>query len=76
MTILYDSYDTENHPKTSWQQEAILAFHNKLSDQQSQFPCIPATVGHRLGQFRYGFAVDPTTEDAPKQLADFLHTYG
>ncbi|PAF40638.1 hypothetical protein CHH69_01935 [Terribacillus saccharophilus] len=76
MTILFDSSNADNHLKTSWQQEALLTFHSKLSDQKSQFPCIPATVGHRLGQFRYGFAVDPTTEDAAKQLADFLHTYG
>ncbi|MFP7253075.1 YqcI/YcgG family protein [Terribacillus goriensis] len=76
MTILFDSYDADNHPKTSWQQEALFTFHDKLSDQQSHFPCIPATIGHRTGQFRYGFAADPTTAASAEQLADFLYAYG
>ncbi|MFP7169347.1 YqcI/YcgG family protein [Terribacillus sp. 7520-G] len=76
MTILFDGSDAHHAPLASWQQEALVALHKKLSDQQSRFPCIPAAVGHRLGQFRYGFAGDPTAADTAGQLADLLTIYG
>ena len=76
MAILSDGTNALHYPEASWQREALLAFQHELSDQQSRFPCIPATVGHRLGQFRFGFAGDPATKDTARQLADLLHIYG
>ncbi|SNZ10256.1 hypothetical protein SAMN05421503_1644 [Terribacillus aidingensis] len=76
MTTLFDVHNSEYHQLTSWQQDMLQCFHSKLSDQENKFPCIPATAGHALGQFRYGFADDPTTEDAAKQLAGLLEEYG
>ncbi|MFP7493850.1 YqcI/YcgG family protein [Terribacillus saccharophilus] len=76
MTILFDDTNTETAITASWQKEALLAFHSKLLHQQDRFPCIPATAGHRLGQFRYSFAGDPTTKEAAVQLAESLRIYG
>ncbi|QXE00214.1 YqcI/YcgG family protein [Terribacillus sp. DMT04] len=76
MTTLFDIHNSDYHELTLWQQDMLQSFHSKLSDQESKFPCIPATAGHALDQFRYGFADDPTTEDAAKQLAGLLEAYG
>ncbi|WP_263399311.1 YqcI/YcgG family protein [Sutcliffiella deserti] len=46
-----------------------------MKDKERPFPCIPATQGFALNQFRYGFAGDPRSEKSIEELGDLLALY-
>ncbi|WP_407271716.1 YqcI/YcgG family protein [Radiobacillus sp. PE A8.2] len=74
--MLYDSAQIINEfPKDAWQHDAYQKFQSKLTDKQMKFPCIPATQGLALDQFRYGFIDDPTKQEAYKNIALLLTNY-
>ena len=57
----------------AWQLDAFQLFKNKMLDKHQRFPCIPATQGFALNQFKYGFV--HWGEDTAKQLAGLLKEY-
>ncbi|MFC4779052.1 YqcI/YcgG family protein [Paenibacillus sp. GCM10023252] len=72
---IYDTKDMMTLP-AGWQADAHAAFAAKLSNTAHLFPCIPATIGLKLGQFRYAFLSDPRSKQAAKELAQILEQYG
>lgn len=74
---LYTADKIQLHTPGEWQKEAFQQFESKMSDPVHLFPCIPATIGFKLGQFRYGFINnDPRSEQAADELAELLTAYG
>jgi FPC/CPF motif-containing protein YcgG len=59
-----------------WKYEAYKQFSEKLSDSKNQFPCIPATIGFKRNQFRYGFLSDPRLNRTVVELVDLLQLFG
>lgn len=59
-----------------WKYDAYRQFALKLADTEYLFPCIPATIGFKRGQFRYGFASYPRTDEAAAELAGLLGSFG
>lgn len=59
-----------------WKYDAYRQFAMKLSDTAYLFPCIPATIGFRREQFRYGFVSDPRTDRAAEEVAGLLGRFG
>lgn len=55
-----------------WAQHAIEVFELRMMDHDHPFPCIPATQGYRLDQFRFGFISNTIQAD---QLAELLQEY-
>lgn len=75
MVILYDQ-DILLASLDKWQQDAFLAFDEKITHKTLKFPCIPAYQGYKLNHMRFGFASDPRKEKASLELAELLKTYG
>ncbi|MFC4403394.1 YqcI/YcgG family protein [Gracilibacillus xinjiangensis] len=46
-----------------------------MSEKDKPFPCIPATIGHTLQHFRYGFIGCPTKKETVQELAGLLNSY-
>ncbi|GAA0136822.1 YqcI/YcgG family protein [Paenibacillus sp. YSY-4.3] len=59
-----------------WKYDAYRQFALKLADTEYLFPCIPATIGFKRRQFRYGFVSDPRTDRAAAELAGLLGCFG
>jgi FPC/CPF motif-containing protein YcgG len=74
MNKLYidDNNDRELLP---WEREALHEFKKKMTNKENPFPCIPATQGHSLGQFRYGFVGDPRRDSSTTEVAHLLSAY-
>ncbi|WP_456275245.1 YqcI/YcgG family protein [Bacillus sp. AK128] len=65
----------ENLEPHSWQNKAYQEFKTKLENKEKPFPCIPATQGHSLQHFRYGFIGDPREPSTLCELALLLKEY-
>ncbi|WP_059173837.1 YqcI/YcgG family protein [Bacillus sp. FJAT-27445] len=59
----------------TWKRDAVLKFAAKMEDKARPFPCIPATIGHQLEHFRYGFLPHPAASDSAIKLASALDEY-
>jgi uncharacterized protein len=46
-----------------------------MTDKESPFPCIPATIGFSTNQLRFGFVGDPREESTLFELAEILKQY-
>src|SRR5579875_219090 len=71
-------FTTETISRTkleSWKQDAFESFAAKMTDKDNLFPCIPATTGHRLNHFCYGFVPAPYNDLAAIQFARLLKAY-
>ncbi|WP_438825092.1 YqcI/YcgG family protein [Bacillus sp. JJ1122] len=53
----------------------LRIFNEKIQNKNRPFPCIPATTGHSLNQFCYGFAGDPTKQSTSEELANLLREF-
>ncbi|MDL4841136.1 YqcI/YcgG family protein [Aquibacillus rhizosphaerae] len=58
-----------------WELRAYHTFYEMLSTKEIMFPCIPATQGVHLGQFRYGFINHPNDTSTATQVAAILKQY-
>ncbi|MET3695902.1 hypothetical protein SAMN05877753_102568 [Bacillus oleivorans] len=65
-----------NLVKENWKKNAFLSFHDKMTDKERKFPCIPAFQGYVLDHLCYGFIRDPRVDGAVKETASFLKEYG
>lgn len=70
---LFTKKELETELCEPWMQKAATAFNCRMTDRSRPFPCIPATQGARLEQFRYGFVT--REEDQTDQLAFLLSKY-
>ncbi|OCA84066.1 hypothetical protein A8F94_15170 [Bacillus sp. FJAT-27225] len=59
----------------AWKKDAVATFSAKMQDRTKPFPCIPATMGHQLDHFRYGFLPAPLDATAVSELARALEEY-
>jgi uncharacterized protein len=59
----------------TWKKDAVALFSAKMQDRTKPFPCIPATMGHQLDHFQYGFLPDPFDALAASELARALEEY-
>lgn len=73
--MLFTKESINNNVLEQWQNDAIATFSSKMADKNSPFPCIPATQGFHLYQFRYGFASDPRNISSADGLAKILGEY-
>ncbi|MUK88109.1 hypothetical protein GMD78_06835 [Ornithinibacillus sp. L9] len=46
-----------------------------MTDKKDLFPCIPATIGFSLNQFRYGFVGDPRERSTIFELSELLRDF-
>jgi uncharacterized protein len=69
--ILHRNIDSMDYRE----RKILQAFSEKIQSKNRPFPCIPATIGHSLNQFCYGFAGDPTKQSTIKELANLLQEY-
>jgi FPC/CPF motif-containing protein YcgG len=67
-----DEYNKDLH---DWKRAALEEFTAKMKDKERAFPCIPATQGHSLNHFRYGFVGDPRKNTSVEELAGLLTKY-
>ncbi|MGV3487850.1 MAG: YqcI/YcgG family protein [Tuberibacillus sp.] len=58
-----------------WKKNAFVQFDIKMRDKDKPFPCIPATIGHKLGHLRYVFLPHPHHAESVKGLAESLELY-
>jgi FPC/CPF motif-containing protein YcgG len=58
-----------------WKKDAFEKFEEKIADNQKLYPCIPATLGHQLNRFRYGFVSSPYEASSSEELACLLEDY-
>ncbi|KAA0546991.1 YqcI/YcgG family protein [Bacillus sp. BGMRC 2118] len=72
---LYTAAEHLDHSIASWEKKSLQTFQQKMSDKNHLFPCIPATQGHSLDQFRYGFVGDPRSESTIEEFAQLLKEY-
>lgn len=72
---LYNAEQQEELSLLSWEKDALHAINEKLTNKEQPFPCIPATQGHTLNHFRYGFLGDPRNESTVKEFAELLKEY-
>ncbi|RXZ01416.1 YqcI/YcgG family protein [Fictibacillus sp. S7] len=73
--MLYDSDTIRREKLASWQERAIDEFERRMRSATRPFPCIPATIGESLGQFRFGFAGNPGHTSSVEALAALLKEY-
>lgn len=75
---LYDSEFIVQNPLffKKWERSAYQAFSEKLSHPTNIFPCIPATQGHKMGNFRYAFLQNPSSKKSRDEFAEILRQYG
>ncbi|MTH53614.1 hypothetical protein GKZ89_09380 [Bacillus mangrovi] len=76
--MLYNREEIESETPglEDWQRDAFVRFSGKLSSGTDLFPCIPATIGHKLHHFRYAFFNDPKQEGTLIKTAAALKQYG
>lgn len=72
---LYRDTEIEELDVNSWEKSAYEEFKLKMEDKERPFPCIPATIGHSLHHFRYGFVGDPREASTIDKTAEFLTNY-
>jgi uncharacterized protein len=58
-----------------WEKAILGKFTERLENKGSPFPCIPATIGHSLDHFSYGFVSDPRKNESFGELAALLKEY-
>lgn len=58
-----------------WKKDALYTFEEKMENTEKPFPCIPATQGHALDHFRYGFVAELRKESSANNLAQLLTEY-
>lgn len=63
------------HELSNWKVDAYQSFVSKISNKAEKFPCIPATQGLGLDQFRYGFVSKPGSFQASQDVAWLLKEY-
>ncbi|QJC53503.1 YqcI/YcgG family protein [Paenibacillus albicereus] len=78
MTTLYDkrTLDEIGPRLEPWQLAAWRSFGEMVADDADTYPCVPGRQGYLSGQLRYGFAADPRTPQAVRDLASLLEQYG
>lgn len=59
----------------TWEKAILGQFTEKLENKERPFPCIPATIGHSLDHFCYGFVSDPRKKGSFGELAALLKEY-
>ncbi|MGU3472925.1 YqcI/YcgG family protein [Paenibacillus sp. D51F] len=59
-----------------WEREAYLSFASMIADDDNSYPCVPGRQGFLTDNLRFGFAPDPRTEAAAREVADLLAQYG
>ncbi|MCY9696945.1 YqcI/YcgG family protein [Paenibacillus alginolyticus] len=59
-----------------WQQDAFCKFGQMINDPDQMYPCIPGRLGYISNSLRFGFAADPRSEEAIKNVAKLLQQYG
>jgi uncharacterized protein len=69
-----DSPSHRNHLH-QWERIALEKFEAKMKNKAQPFPCIPATIGFRLNQIRYGYAGDPREASTKEEVAGMLREY-
>ncbi|MBM6617934.1 YqcI/YcgG family protein [Bacillus suaedaesalsae] len=72
---LYTAAQHDEYSRLSWERDALQIFHQKMTDKEYLFPCIPATQGHSLDHFRYGFVGDPRKNSTVNEFAKLLKEY-
>ncbi|KAB8139377.1 YqcI/YcgG family protein [Gracilibacillus oryzae] len=75
MNKLYKDHEIERKPDSCWEKSVLAEFHQKMTDRDHLFPCIPATIGHSLHQFRYAFLGDPTKHETIKEFSGLLDQF-
>lgn len=75
MKKLYQNDPSDMKLLAPWQRKAMERFEAKMKDKERPFPCIPATQGFAMNQFRYGFAGDPRSDKAIEELGELLAFY-
>ncbi|MDN4527684.1 YqcI/YcgG family protein [Fictibacillus fluitans] len=73
--MLFDSDTIRRKKLALWQQGAIEEFERRMRSATRPFPCIPATIGDSLRQFRFGFAGNPGDASSMDDLAVLLKEY-
>lgn len=75
INILYNKDSLPINSLTKCQEKALEAFEAKMTDVDKPFPCIPAVIGFRKNQLRYGFIGDPRVESSSVELGELLLSY-
>lgn len=73
--ILFSKEELVHKELEPWKQDAYKKFDRKMTDVEKPFPCIPATLGHRFNQFRYGFLPAHKDPRSSKELASALEEF-
>ncbi|MRH43743.1 hypothetical protein GH741_13780 [Aquibacillus halophilus] len=75
MYLLETNDIIEDKHLSEWKYDAYQCFVEKITNKQLKFPCIPATQGFALGQFKYGFTGNPMNKNTPSEVANILKEY-
>ncbi|SDT11442.1 hypothetical protein SAMN05444162_3121 [Paenibacillaceae bacterium GAS479] len=78
MAMLYDkrAIDELGSKLEPWEQAAWRDFGSIIADDANTYPCVPGRQGYLTGSLRYGFAADPRSPQAARDLASLLEQYG
>jgi uncharacterized protein len=59
----------------AWQKDALEKFHEKITNKEYLFPCIPATIGYHLNRFSFGFVSNLQNPSSSRESAQLLKDY-
>lgn len=59
-----------------WKQSAFKHFGDMIADKENTYPCIPGRQGFLSDNLRFGFVKDPRGQDAIRDVASLLKSYG
>ncbi|MED1205421.1 YqcI/YcgG family protein [Heyndrickxia acidicola] len=59
----------------AWKRNVLEKFEAIMNDKVKPFPCIPATIGFNLNQFRYGFTGDPSEITTQEEVNEMLREF-
>ncbi|NHN33029.1 YqcI/YcgG family protein [Paenibacillus agricola] len=59
-----------------WQQDAFRQFGQMIADPANRYPCVPGRQGFLSNNLRFGFAAEPSSEQAIIDVAQLLQQYG
>ncbi|WP_053365905.1 YqcI/YcgG family protein [Bacillus sp. FJAT-27245] len=73
--VLYKEEEVARLEMEPWKKDAVQKFSVKMRDKDKPFPCIPATIAHRMGHIRFSFLPNPEVPDSVALLARALDEY-
>ncbi|WP_100333570.1 YqcI/YcgG family protein [Bacillus alkalisoli] len=72
---IYKDVATLRQDLEEWELAVLEAFGAKMTDKENPFPCIPATIGNKTNQLRYGYIGYPRSNTTTVELVQLMKNF-